>query len=179
MGGSLNAKSINKCTKPWKIAQNAGMVNKIAPFTVQSTLIAQPMLLWFGGKIGITSRSIAVSLVWEGTFMRPASICAYRRACNNDCSLGGQFWPQIWNQQPQLPWFVCVYCPFSGLWGHGGLQMALEVTSDLRFELSNLNYICYHASLACKGFLEIIQTTTTGQLSSIDERCTLVKRSSL
>ena len=56
--------------------------------------------------------------------------------------------------------------------------MALEVTSDLRFELSNLNYICYHAFLACKGFLEMIQTTppmTTGQLSSIDERCTLVK----
>ena len=50
--------------------------------------------------------------------------------------------------------------------------MALEVTSDLRFELSNLNYICYHASLACKGFLEMIET---GQLSSIDERCTLVK----
>ena len=52
--------------------------------------------------------------------------------------------------------------------------MALEVTSDLRFKLSNLNYMCYHASLACKGFLEMIEITT-GQLSSIDERCTLVK----
>ena len=51
--------------------------------------------------------------------------------------------------------------------------MALEVTSDLRFELSKLNYICYHASMACKGFLEMIETT--GQLSSIDECCTLVK----
>ena len=55
--------------------------------------------------------------------------------------------------------------------------MAFEVTSDLRLELSYLNYISYHASLACKSFLEMIQTTMTGQLSSIDERCTLVKSS--
>ena len=28
---------------------------------------------------------------------------------------------------------------FGGLWGHGGLHMTSEVTSDLKFELSDLN----------------------------------------
>ena len=66
-----------------------------------------------------------------------------------------------------------------GLGGHDGLQMSLEVKSDFKIELIDLNYLGVHASLTCKGFLEMIhtnkQTTTTGQLSSIDERCTLVK----
>ena len=56
---------------------------------------------------------------------------------------------------------------------HGGLQMTVEVKCNLRFELSDLNYLCSHAFLACKGFLETIHMT--GQLSLIDERCTLVK----
>ena len=53
--------------------------------------------------------------------------------------------------------------------------MTSEVTSDLKIELSDLDYLGSHASLAYKGFLEMIETTTTGQLSLIDERCTLVK----
>ena len=37
-------------------------------------------------------------------------------------SLGGQIWPQIWNQWPQLPTYPCAYClycmgPLSSLWG--------------------------------------------------------------
>ena len=36
--------------------------------------------------------------------------------------------------------------------------MTLEDTSEVRFELSDLNYLCSHASLACKGFLEMIAT---------------------
>ena len=47
---------------------------------------------------------------------------------------------------------------FGGLWGHGDLQMTSEVKADLKIELSDLNYLCSHASLACKGFLEMIQT---------------------
>ena len=59
--------------------------------------------------------------------------------------------------------------------------MTSQVTSDLRFEISNLNcpgtYVhvasnSSHASLACKGFLEMIDTD---QISFVDERCTLVK----
>ena len=45
------------------------------------------------------------------------------------------------------------------------LMAASEVKFDLKIEVCNLNYLCYHASLACKGFLEMIHTTTTGQLS--------------
>ena len=36
--------------------------------------------------------------------------------------------------------------------------MTLEVKADLKIELSDLNYLCSHASLACKGFLEMIPT---------------------
>ena len=43
-----------------------------------------------------------------------------------------------------------------GLWVHDGLQMTSEVTSDLKVEASDLNELCYYASLACKGFLEMI-----------------------
>ena len=50
--------------------------------------------------------------------------------------------------------------------------MTSEVKCNLRFELSDLNYLCSHASLARKGFLEMIDK---GQLSFVDERCTLVK----
>ena len=55
--------------------------------------------------------------------------------------------------------------------------MTSEVKADLKIELSDLNSLCSHASLASKGFLGMIHTTDgwTGQLSSIDERCTLVK----
>ena len=62
---------------------------------------------------------------------------------------------------------------FHGLRGSIGLQMTSDVKADLRIELSDLNCLCDHAPLACKGFLETIHTT--GQLSLIDERCTLVK----
>ena len=34
-----------------------------------------------------------------------------------------------------------------------------EVKSDLRIELSDLNCLCFHTSLACKGFPEMIETT--------------------
>ena len=37
--------------------------------------------------------------------------------------------------------------------------MTSEVKADLKIELSDLNYLCSHASLACKGFLEMIPTT--------------------
>ena len=40
-------------------------------------------------------------------------------------SLGGQIWPQIWNQWPQLPTYPCAYClywPFWWLWGHYSLR---------------------------------------------------------
>ena len=37
-----------------------------------------------------------------------------------------------------------------GLWGHDGLQMTSEVTSDLKIELSDLNYLCDQAYVAFK-----------------------------
>ena len=35
--------------------------------------------------------------------------------------------------------------------------MTSEVTSDQKIELSDLDYLGSHASLACKGFLEMIE----------------------
>ena len=58
-----------------------------------------------------------------------------------------------------------------GLWGHDGLQMTSEVTSDLKIELSDLNYLYSYASLACKGCREMIETNNKrGQLWSIELR---------
>ena len=37
--------------------------------------------------------------------------------------------------------------------------MTSEAKADLKIELSDLNYLCSNASLACKGFLEMIDTT--------------------
>ena len=45
-----------------------------------------------------------------------------------------------------------------GLWGHCGLQMTSEVKADFKIELSDLNYLCSHASLACKCSPEMIVT---------------------
>ena len=70
-------------------------------------------------------------------------------------SLGGQFWPQISNQWPWLPTYLCAYClhgmdPFGSLRGHYSLQTASEVKSDLIFQISDLNYICCHV-LGCSN----------------------------
>ena len=37
--------------------------------------------------------------------------------------------------------------------------MTSEVKTDLKIELSDLNYLSSHASLACRGLLEMIHTT--------------------
>ena len=42
--------------------------------------------------------------------------------------------------------------------------MTSEVTSDLKIELSDLNYLGSHASLAYKGFLEMIDTDDNGPI---------------
>ena len=47
---------------------------------------------------------------------------------------------------------------FGGPRGHGGLQTASEVTCDLGIELSDLNYLCCHVSLASKGLHELNDT---------------------
>ena len=54
---------------------------------------------------------------------------------------------------------------FGGLLGHGGLQIASEVTSGLRFELTDLKYLCSHVSKASKCHYSI---GGGGQISSID-----------
>ena len=46
----------------------------------------------------------------------------------------------------------------NGLRGHGGHQTTLEVTSDLKIQLSDLGYLCSHGSLASKGLHEINDT---------------------
>ena len=43
---------------------------------------------------------------------------------------------------------IHVHIASNGLRGHGGLQTTSEVTSDHKIQLSDLNYLCYHAPLA-------------------------------
>ena len=59
---------------------------------------------------------------------------------------------EIWNQWAQLPAYPCAYClygvgPFGSLWGHHSLQTASEVKSDLRFEISDPNYLLIHVHI--------------------------------
>ena len=65
-------------------------------------------------------------------------------------------------------------CHFDGFWGYSDLQTASEAASDLTIELSDLNNLCCHASLASKCFHEMIKTDVRqrqrGDLSSIDLR---------
>ena len=44
----------------------------------------------------------------------------------------------------------------------------LEVTYELIFEVSGLNYLCSHTSLAYKGFLEMIDTDDDNEPIIID-----------
>ena len=48
--------------------------------------------------------------------------------------------------------------PFSSLGGHYGLQMASEVRSDLRFEISDLTYPSSHVSLGSNGLQQLKKT---------------------
>ena len=48
---------------------------------------------------------------------------------------------------------VASYSHFGGLWGCGSLQMTSEAAYALIFELSDLNYLCWHVSLAANGFI--------------------------
>ena len=51
--------------------------------------------------------------------------------------------------------------------------MASEVISEIKIELSDLNYLCCHVYLASKGLHELNDTYATyqrGDLSSIDLR---------
>ena len=67
------------------------------------------------------------------------------------------------------PVSMCILLPraFNGLRGHSGLQTTSEVRHDLKIQLSDLNYICYHTFLASNGLHSINERT---QLSFIDQR---------
>ena len=60
---------------------------------------------------------------------------------------------------PGIHVYIASWGHFGGLWGPGGPQVTSEVKADLKIELGDLNYLCSHASLTCKGFLEMIPTT--------------------
>ena len=59
--------------------------------------------------------------------------------------------------------------PFDSLRGHYGLQTASEVRSDLRFEISDLNYLHIHVHIAYmfwthfEGFLVASEATKWAQ----------------
>ena len=52
----------------------------------------------------ITYLSMCILLTWFGPFLQPL------RPLQPPNSLGGQIWPQIWNQWAQLPTYSCAYC---------------------------------------------------------------------
>ena len=45
---------------------------------------------------------------------------------------------------------INVHIASNGIQGHGGLQTTSEVTSDLKIQLSDIDYLCSHVSLASK-----------------------------
>ena len=103
----------------------------------------------------ITYLSMCILLIWYGPLWQPL------RPPQPPNSLGGQIWPQIWNQWPQLPTYPCAYClygmgPFDSLRGHHSPQTASEVKSDLRFGICGPNFICNHVCLGCWGLFDQI-----------------------
>ena len=74
----------------------------------------------------VTYLSMCILINWFGPSWQPP------RPPQPQNSLGGQIWPQIWNQWPQLPTYPCAYClydmgPLGSLGGHYSLQTASEV----------------------------------------------------
>ena len=51
--------------------------------------------------------------------------------------------------------------PFDSLGGHYGLQTALEVRSDLRFEISDLNYLQIHVHIAYVFWAHFVASEAT------------------
>ena len=64
---------------------------------------------------------------------------------------------------------MCILPPraSNGLLGHSDPQTVSEVRSDLKIQLSDLNYICSHVSLASKGLHEL-NPDGGGQTTPID-----------
>ena len=55
-------------------------------------------------------------------------------------------------------------CHFDGFWDYSDLQTASEAASDLTIELSDLNNLCCHASLASKCLHEMIADVRTQEI---------------
>ena len=94
----------------------------------------------------ITYVSMCILLIWCGPFTQP------QRPLMPQNSLRGQIWPQFWNQWPRLPTYPCAYYfygmnPLGSLRGHHSLQIASEVKSDLRFKVSDPNYLLIHVNI--------------------------------
>ena len=84
---------------------------------------------------------------------------------------------EVWNlKYPDIHVHITSDCHVGGLWGHCGLQKTSEVKANLKIELSDLNFLCSHASLACKGFLEMIQTDKQQQPIMIHRPALLRRR---
>ena len=60
--------------------------------------------------------------------------------------------------------------PFSGLGGHYGLQTASEVRSDLRFEISDLNYLHIHVNIAYVFWAHIDGLLLASEATTASER---------
>ena len=64
------------------------------------------------------------------------------------------------------PVSMCILLPraFNGLRGHSSLQTTSEVRYDLKIQLSDLNYICYHAFLASNGLYSLNERSSSSTL---------------
>ena len=101
---------------------------------------------YFKSVTTITYLSMCILLIWYGHFWQPP------RPLQPPNSLGGQILPHILNQWPQLPTYPCAYYlygmgTFGRLRGHYSLQTASEDKFDLRFEISDPNYLLIHVHI--------------------------------
>ena len=144
------------------------MIRKVLAASEVTTASKQPrrssLTSYFKSVTPITYLFMCILLIWYGTFWQPP------RSLQPLNSLGGQIWPQIWNKWPQFPTYPCTYClygmgPFGSLWGHHSLQTALEVKSDLRFQISDPKYLLIHMHIAYMvwALLAASEATTASQ----------------
>ena len=59
--------------------------------------------------------------------------------------------------------------PFDSLGGHYGIQTASEVTSDHRFEISDLNYLHINVHIAFKFWAHFVASGATAASKSASE----------
>ena len=111
-----------------------------------------------------TTSEVIWSQIWNKKPWLPWYLCAYclwrpPRPWRPPNDLWGHMTSDL--KSATLITGIHVHIASNSLQGHGALQKTSEVRSDCKIQVSDLNYICYHAFLASNGLYGLNKTGTT------------------